>query len=87
MVFPYKLRTAGIFGDSLRLGGRARGSRFHAITINAFDRSSQVVGIEVGVALRGREVGVAGQLLAPIRRRASSRGTTNPVALPASQPA
>ncbi len=69
---PYDSRTAQFLGGSLLLRGAIAGSRFHAITIDTFDRAAKVVRVEVGVALRGGEVGVAGQLLDGDRRSSVS---------------
>jgi integrase len=70
VVFPYKSRTIRLSVDRLRLRGVVSACRFHAIAIDARDRASKVVRVEVRVALRGREVGVTGELLDRDRRRA-----------------
>ena len=63
VVIPYDSRTVRFSSDSLLLRNVVAASRYHAITIDALDGAAQVVRVEVGVALRGGEVGVAGQLL------------------------
>ena len=45
------------------LGPRVCFPHFHVLAIDAFDGAPQIVGVEIGVALRGREVGVPGELL------------------------
>jgi hypothetical protein len=63
VVIPYDSRTVRFSSGPLLLRDVVARSRFHAITIDALDRAPQVVRVEVGVTLRGGEVGVAGQLL------------------------
>ena len=63
VVFPYDSRNAQLSNNSLRLRGAIAKSRFHAIAINQLDRAAQVVRIEIGVALRSREVRVPRELL------------------------
>jgi len=46
-----------------RLGRSVRFAHFHVLAINAFDGAPQIVGVEICVALRGREVGMPGELL------------------------
>ena len=63
VVFPYDSRNVQLSSNSLRLVGAIAESRFHAIAINQLDRAAQVVRVEIGVALRGREVRVPRELL------------------------
>ena len=63
VVFPYDGRTTQVSSDPLRLPRVIAESRFHAIAINQLDRAAQVVRIEIGIALRGCEVGVPNEAL------------------------
>jgi len=73
VVFPYKSRTAGVLGGSLRLRSSVRGAVSHAIPSMRSIVRRRSFASRSAYALRGRKVGVPGELLtataeAPFRK-------------------
>jgi hypothetical protein len=60
VVISYRTVTIGVFGWRSAFRRTLRFACYPRVTINAFDGRAQVVGIEIGVALRGAQVRVPG---------------------------
>ena len=72
MVFPYKTELARVSPLSELPAVNFPATRFHAVTIDALDRLSEVARVEVGVALGGREVGMAGTGIKDVVKRSGA---------------